>query len=77
MASRDQPSHAGRSASTPTEGYVDTPIRQRAGLHVGEMVPGPVVIEEYGSTIPIHPGFTVDVDAWRNLVVTRIEDGDL
>ncbi len=61
----------------PADGYVDTPVRQRLGVHVGEMVPGPVVIEEYGSTVPIHPGFTVEVDEWRNLVVTRIEEGGL
>ncbi len=59
------------------EGYVDTPIRQRTTLVPGERVPGPVIVEEYGSTVPIHPGFTVEVDSWRNLVVTRIEEGDL
>ena len=61
----------------PESGHVDTPIRARATLRPGEMVQGPVIIEEYGSTIPIHPGFTVEVDDFRNLVVTRIEEGDL
>jgi N-methylhydantoinase A len=58
------------------DGYVDTPIRQRTTLVPGETVPGPVIVEEYGSTVPIHPGFQVEVDSWRNLVVTRIEEGD-
>jgi N-methylhydantoinase A len=57
----------------PDEGYVDTPIRRRTTLDPGETVPGPAVIEEYGSTVPIHPGFTARVDEFRNLVVTRSE----
>ena len=61
----------------PESGYVDTAIRARATLRPGEMVPGPAIIEEYGSTVPIHPGFKVEVDSWRNLVVTRIQEGDL
>jgi N-methylhydantoinase A len=27
------------------------------------------VIEEYGSTIPIHPGFSARVDKYGNLIV--------
>jgi N-methylhydantoinase A len=30
-----------------------------------------VVVEEFGSTVPIHPGFTARVDDHANLVVTR------
>jgi N-methylhydantoinase A len=29
------------------------------------------VIEEFGSTVPLHPGFTAEVDELANLVVTR------
>ncbi len=61
----------------PADGYVETPVRARDQLRPGEMVPGPVIIEEYGSTVPIHPGFKAEVDAYLNLVVTRIEEGDL
>ncbi len=35
----------------------------------GRSVAGPAVIEEFGSTVPIHPGFTATVDAFGNLVV--------
>ena len=35
------------------------------------MLQGPAVIEEFGSTVPVHPGFDVRVDAWGNLVITR------
>ncbi|WP_310962549.1 hydantoinase/oxoprolinase family protein [Nocardioides terrisoli] len=54
-------------------GYVDTPVHWRAALGPGTVVSGPAVIEEFGSTVPIHPGFTARVDDWLNLVVTRSE----
>ena len=52
-------------------GYVDTQVFQRAGMAAGEVVIGPAIIEEYGSTVPLHPGFSASVDPLGNLVVTR------
>src|SRR6476661_5313664 len=37
----------------------------------GDEVAGPVIVEEFGSTVPVHPGFTVRVDAYGNLVITK------
>ena len=37
----------------------------------GTVIAGPAVIEEYGATVPLHPGFTATVDDLGNLVVTR------
>ena len=54
-------------------GYVDTPVVQRTGLAPGTILAGPVIIEEFGSTVPIHPGFGVRVDEFLNLIVTRSE----
>jgi N-methylhydantoinase A len=51
------------------QGYVDTPIHQRTDLAPGTSVHGPAVIEEYGSTVPLHPGFTATVDDFGNLLV--------
>ncbi len=51
--------------------YVDTPVYWRPSLRAGEVVRGPAVIEEYGATVPLHPGFTATVDELGNLVVTR------
>jgi N-methylhydantoinase A len=53
------------------DGFVDTPVFQRAGLIPGDRIDGPAVVEEYGSTVPLHPGFTATVDPLGNLVVTR------
>jgi len=59
------------------EGYIETAVRDRAELRPGEMVSGPVIIEEYGSTVPIHPGFKAEVDDYLNLIVTRIKAAEL
>ena len=56
------------------QGYVDTPIWWRPDLPAELVVEGPAVIEEFGSTVPLHPGFTARVDRFRNLVVTRLEE---
>lgn len=47
------------------------PIHRRADLTAGSVVSGPAVIEEYGSTLPLHPGFTATVDEFGNLEVRR------
>jgi N-methylhydantoinase A len=49
----------------------DTPIHQRRFLDPGTVVEGPAIIEEYGSTIPVHPGFTATVDEYGNVEVRR------
>jgi N-methylhydantoinase A len=53
------------------KGYVDTPIYWRGSLGEGARVEGPAVIEEYGATVPLHPGFSATVDRYGNLVVER------
>ena len=52
-------------------GYVETPVYWRPDLAPGQEVRGPAVIEEFGSTVPLHPGFTARIDAHRNVIVTR------
>src|SRR5204862_286717 len=56
-------------------GYVETPVVQRSELAPGTTVVGPVIVEEFGSTVPIHPGFEVRVDDYLNLIVTRHSSG--
>jgi N-methylhydantoinase A len=48
-----------------------TAVYARPGLRPGDVVEGPAVIEEYGSTLPLHPGCSARVDRFGNLVVTR------
>jgi N-methylhydantoinase A len=53
------------------EGYVETPVHWRPDLRAGDTVAGPAVVEEFGSTVPLHPGFQARVDSFGNIVVTR------
>jgi N-methylhydantoinase A len=54
------------------EGYVDTPVHWRPDLQPGHVVAGPAVLEEYGSTVPLHPGWAARVDGFGNLVITPL-----
>jgi N-methylhydantoinase A len=58
----------GRSSSS-----VSTPLYWRPELAPGDVVEGPAVIEEYGATVPVHPGFAARVDRFGNLLVTAGE----
>jgi N-methylhydantoinase A len=51
--------------------YVDTPIYWRSDLAPGDVLRGPAVIEEFGSTVPVHPGFVARVDLLGNIVVRK------
>ena len=52
-------------------GYVETDVYWRPDLRAGDTLAGPAIVEEFGSTVPVHPGFTVRVDAIGNLVITK------
>jgi N-methylhydantoinase A len=51
--------------------WVDTPTYNRPDLAPGDVVTGPAIIEEFGSTVPLHPGFVATVDAYGNLLLTK------
>jgi N-methylhydantoinase A len=55
----------------PGRGFVDTAIYRREDLSPGTVVAGPAVVEEYGATVPLLPGFRAEVDRFGNLLVTR------
>ncbi len=69
-----QPSRNKRQVCFEAEqGNVSTPVVARTDLPPGSVVNGPVIIEEFGSTVPVHPGFQVRVDEFLNLIVTRVD----
>jgi len=47
----------------------DAPVYARERL--SGKIDGPAVIQEFGSTLPIHPGFTARIDELGNVVVAR------
>ena len=65
------PSASRPACFDPDRGFVDTAIYRRDDLAPDDVVDGPAVVEEYGATVPLHPGFRARVDRFGNLVVTR------
>jgi N-methylhydantoinase A len=53
------------------DGWVDAPVFWRTDLAPGDVLAGPAVIEEFGSTVPLHPGFLARVDELANILVAR------
>ena len=53
-------------------GFAVADIFWRPLLAFGDELRGPAVIEEYGATVPLHPGFAATVDKHGNLRVTRV-----
>ena len=51
--------------------WVRAAVYDRDRLGAGDAVIGPAVVEEFGSTIPVHPGFTATVDRFGNVLLTR------
>ncbi|MET0865386.1 MAG: hydantoinase/oxoprolinase family protein [Nakamurella sp.] len=52
-------------------GWLAAAIYDRADLLAGDIVRGPAVVQDFGSTVPIEPGFLATVDRYGNLLITR------
>ncbi len=52
-----------------SDGFVDCPIYERAGLTPGAELDGPAIVEQMDSTTVVHPGQAASVDAWGNLII--------
>jgi N-methylhydantoinase A len=60
---------ASRRAGLPGEGWIDTPVLDRAGL--GETVwSGPLIIQEYDATCLVPRGARAQLDAFGNIRLT-------
>ncbi|MDQ3717058.1 MAG: hydantoinase/oxoprolinase family protein, partial [Actinomycetota bacterium] len=53
--------------------WADVPTYERSRLGAGDRIEGPAVIEEFGSTVPLHPGFRAEVDHHGNLRIQRAQ----
>lgn len=51
--------------------WAETPTYDRARLGAGDVLTGPAILEEFSSTVPLHPGFAARVDGYGNLIITR------
>jgi N-methylhydantoinase A len=53
------------------EEWMPAHVYDRHQLAAGDVVVGPGVVEEFGATVPVHPGFTAMVDGFGNLLLAR------
>jgi N-methylhydantoinase A len=56
-------------------GYQLTPRYRRADLAPGDRIAAPAIVEEYGATVPLHPGFAARVDGFGNLLIVAEREG--
>jgi N-methylhydantoinase A len=54
------------------EGFVDCPVYRRAELAAGSSLDGPAIVEEFGSTTVVSPGWRLQVDGYGNNVMERL-----
>ena len=54
-----------------TEAWLETALYERAALRAGDAIEGPAIVEEFGATLPIAPGFSARVARLGHVVVTR------
>jgi N-methylhydantoinase A len=59
----------------PDPGFRPCAVYDRYRLEPGAGFPGPCLVEEREATVVIPPDYRVDVDGYRNLVITATEDG--
>ncbi len=74
IRSGDGRPHGARTGERPVwfeAAYSPARIYDRSLLRAGDVVAGPAVLEEFGSTIPVHPGFSAVVDRFGNVLLTR------
>ena len=54
-----------------TTGWVNCPLYERTKLASGQVVTGPAIIEEYGSTVVVPGSWTVRPDSYDNLILEK------
>jgi N-methylhydantoinase A len=55
----------------PRHGQIDVPVLTRAGLAAADSRAGPLIVEEYDSTVVVPPGWSARVDAGATIHLSR------
>jgi N-methylhydantoinase A len=58
-----------RRAHFPATGFVATPVYERDALQAGDVLQGPLIVEQMDTTTIVPPGFACTVDAQLNLLL--------
>jgi N-methylhydantoinase A len=66
---------AGKRAVFFGDAVVETPIFEQARLACGNKIVGPAIVEGANTTLPLHPGQSLTVDRFGNLVIHFPEQG--
>jgi N-methylhydantoinase A len=53
---------------------LETPVYVRENLRAGHHFRGPAIVTEYSATTAVPPGWQVRVDAFENLLLTRLQE---
>jgi len=67
---RATPARERRAYFGARHGWLATPVMARADLP-GKTVPGPVIVEEYDTTVVVRPGWTARTDGWNRIHMER------
>lgn len=51
------------------DGWEEVPVFERARLLAKDLIVGPAIVEEFGSTVPVLPNCTAEVDGFGNLLL--------
>ena len=54
----------------PDTGYVPVPVYDRYRLTAQTVLEGPAIIEEFDSTVVLHPGYAAKVDEFGSIQIT-------
>ncbi|MEQ1943477.1 hydantoinase/oxoprolinase family protein [Mesorhizobium sp. VNQ89] len=54
-------------------GWIESPLYERTELAAGQVIEGPAIVQEYGSTVVVPGGWTCTADRYRNLILTARE----
>ena len=68
---RDGPTPSRAPAGSSSTTGSTPPTYGRPDLAPGDVVVGPAIIEEFGSTVPVHPGFARHRRRYGNLLLTK------
>ena len=55
------------------QGFVDTPLYERASLALGQKIEGPAIVEQEDTTTVIYPNQRAEVDDWGNLIMVAVQ----
>ena len=53
--------------------WIDTPVFSRTGLHPGQQIEGPAIVEQLDSTTLIGPGQPASIDDWEQITITDLD----